>query len=321
MAAIGASLARTVMALLTGNLASVQNWWVWVPLGVFAASVLVLLLFRWRAVRSLALIVLGCLAVGVISVTMIDKYVMTFSGPACLLVAALLRRPLTGGKDEGVEPSGKDETSYRPRRVTVWLWSRVAAVCLAAGWIGCAVNLVTERNWSSLRWFDPFEEVIDELVASPDSPPAPRWVMTHPSARYYVGCGLAREEALAIGMPSRRVSPAAWRRYAAPPTSELGNFGVSCGTPESVLNRMERSPLPVIVTVETSGFREPADGWGELLTVLENSYTEASCQTHLRDADAAWKDRVDPTVTHARWRIVVRRWQLRTAAESVVKPG
>jgi hypothetical protein len=317
--AMGASLARTVMALLTGNLALMQNWWVWVPLGVFSAGILVLLLFRRRSVRPIALIVFGSLAAGAASTTMIDKYVMTFSGPACLLVAALLRRPSTGVKEEGVDSSGKEEATYRPRRVTVWLWSRVAAVCLVVGWIGCGANMATERNWSSLRWFDPFEEVIDGIVSSPAAPPNPRLVMTHPSARYYFGCRLARQEAVATGMPSWRVSPGAWRRFAAPPTSAVGNFGVACGTPASILDRIKHSPPPVIVTVETSGFREPADGWGELQGVLERSYTEVSEQVHLKDPDAAWKDRVDPAVAHARWRIVVRWWQLQTAEGSAAK--
>jgi len=321
-AAIGASLARTVMALLTGNLASVHQWWVWVPLGTFSASLGVLLLFRWREVYPIAVMVIGCLTAGVVSATMIDKYVMTFSGAACLLVAAMLRRSSGGMGDEPVVVlSDEEEAASRPRRLTIRLWSTVATVCLAAGWIGCGVNLVTEKNWSSLRWFDPFEEVVDGLLATPDAPPPPRWVMTHPSGRYYLGCRLARQETVAIGMPSWRIDPRAWRRFAAPPTADIGNFSLACGTPTSILKRMERSPVPVIVTIETSGFREPADGWGELLAVLDGAYAEASRQAHLQDPDAGWKDRVDPTVRHGHWRIVVRRWELRGGADPGGSPG
>jgi hypothetical protein len=89
---IAAAAARTLMALTAGNLASLAAWWVWLPMGLFCLSLAVLLVRRWRQVWPVAAVVLGCFAVGVATRTMIDKYVMTFSGPACLLVAALLTR-------------------------------------------------------------------------------------------------------------------------------------------------------------------------------------------------------------------------------------
>ncbi len=319
--AVGASLARTVMALLAGNLASVEDSWAWIPLGVFSAAMVVLLLFRWRAVRPIAVIVLGCAVIGVASRTMIDKYIMTFSGPACLLVVALLRRPADVGVDRPSESQPEDERISRPRRLTIRLWSAVALACLAAGWVKCGINLFTEKHWSSLRWLDPFEGVIDDLFATPDAPPTTRWVMTHPSARYYFGRRFAREQAAAIGAAPWRISARHWRRFAEPPTPALGNFGVACATPDSILGRMKETPVPLLITVETTGYRELADNWGELLSVLDQFFQETSRHPYLPDRDAALKDRLDPAIAHARWRIVVRWWAFGAEKSPTSAPG
>lgn len=319
--AVGASAARTVMALLAGNLASVDDSWAWVPLGVFAAAVLVLLLFRWRAVRPIAVVVLGCFLIGVASRTMIDKYVMTFSGPACLLVAALLRRRADVDADQSHESRREEERIARSRRLTVRLWSVVAMACLAAGWLKCGINLFTEQHWASLRWIDPFEQAIDDVFTTAGAPPPTRWVMTHPSARYYFGRRSARVEAAAIGATSWRIDARAWRRFAEPPTPALGNFGVACATPDSILSRMKTAPAPSLITVETTGFRELADNWGALLSVLDQSFSVASRRAYLPDRDAALKDRLDPAIAHARWRIVVRWWASGAEKTPTSAPG
>jgi hypothetical protein len=132
------SASRTTMALLSGNLASIGALWCWLPLAVLGLCVIVLLVRLRRAVWHVGLVGVGCFVAGVLSRTMIDKYVMTFSGVLCVLLAALLVF------DRGAVPHG------------VRRWRRVAAVCLVIGWLGCGVNLVSGRYWSSLRWHDPF---------------------------------------------------------------------------------------------------------------------------------------------------------------------
>ncbi|MFH1416740.1 MAG: hypothetical protein ABII12_00420 [Planctomycetota bacterium] len=294
-----ASFARTFATLLAGNLVSVGAWWAWVPLGVFAICLLVLLVNEWRAVWPIGVIALGSLAAGVLSHTMIDKYVMTISGAVWLLIAAMLVHGFAS-------PRSKDV------RVAV----RIAVVCLAVGWLGCGVNLVTQRHWSSLRWQDPFEQVIAELAGRDDLPPPDRWVMTHPSARYYFGLYRCRETDTEFGRSSRRVDAQRWRRYAEPPNRTLGNFEIACATPTSVLDSMMTGPAPSIVTVETAGFREPADDWGELHALLDRAFVEVEVERkeYLEDPDAAWKDRTDPHYQHPKWRIVVKRWAVRTDA-------
>jgi hypothetical protein len=307
-------LARTLMALLAGNLASIEAWWVWAPLGVFGVAVVILAIRQWRTVQPFAPFVLACLLVGIISRTMIDKYVMTFSGAVCLLVAALLVRNVPAPL-----PS--------PARV----WSRAAVICLVIGWLGCGVNLASQKHWSSLRWLDPFEQVIAELFATPDAPPRTDWVMTHPSARYYFGCLAVRtaqtggtdQAALPVDIgkssvqqdrqsPDRwpwKIDGSSWRRYAEPPGAALNNLHSACGTPASILERMRSAPVPSLATVETAGFRELADQWGDLLAALNQSFTVTGTREYLEDPAAAFKNWLDPTVTHPRWRIAVRLWR------------
>jgi hypothetical protein len=289
-----ATMARTAVALLAGDLAAPQAWWVWVPLGVFGISVLVLLANQWREVRPLAFVALGCLVAGVASRTMIGKYIMTFSGAACLLLAVLVVRALR-------TPGSRDV------RVAV----RVALVSLAVGWLGCGVNLVTQRHWSSLRWLDPVEEAIRDLMERKDVPPPAHWVMTHPSARYYYACLSLEQAARATTDSAARVDARGWRRRAEAPSLKLGNFEVACGTPESVLDLMSDAPVSALVTLETAGFRELADDWGELHDVLRRTFEVADCRRYLEDPQAEWKDRLDPTFRHPRWRIVLQHWVFR----------
>lgn len=290
---VAATLARTVMALLAGNLASIGAWWVWAPLAVCTLSLIVLLLNQWRGVRAVATVALGCLVVGVLSRTMIDKYVMVFSGIVGVLAAALIVRGLRV-----------------PQFVDIRVAARAAVLGLVVGWIGCGVNLVRQQGWSSLRWLDPFKQVMEDL-ATHDEPLEPsRWVMTHPSARYYFGLRYAKMGAEERAGPSWRVDPQTWRRLADLPSKDLRNLDVACATPNSMLEQMETAPVPWLLTIETTGYQELADNWGELYGVLARSFSATQTRQYLQDPDARWKDRLDPAVAHPSWRIVVRRWDV-----------
>src|SRR5262249_25140941 len=102
---------------------------------------------------------------GVISRTMIDKYIMTFSGIFCMWLARLLVR----------DPDFPTLSHDRLRLS--------ATMALTFAWLGCGYNLVTERNWSSLRWLDPFPRAIKAAYQFVDLENAV--FMTHPSAIYY----------------------------------------------------------------------------------------------------------------------------------------
>ena len=162
-----ATAARTTMALLAGDLASPRAWWVWGPMAVFAVLLVTLLIQNWKRMALLTLVVAGCFIAGVISRTMIDKYVMTFSGIFCLWLARLLCSTPEGG-------NGKRQ---RLRISTI--------TALTFAWLGCGYNLVTERNWSSLRWLDPFPTAMRAAFqfGAPDN----AVFMTHPAAEYYRG--------------------------------------------------------------------------------------------------------------------------------------
>lgn len=267
-AACGSTAARTAMALAAGNLASVGAWWVWAPMGAFGIAMTVLLLARWRDVWPVGVIAMGCLCAGVASRTMIDKYVMTFSGAMCLLAAALIVR---GWQASPVRAAGAA--------------ARAATAGLIIGWAGCAVNLVTEQHWSSLRWLDPFGQALEELASDEHAPPPTQWVMTHPAARYYYQRHVAARE-----IPERGGDPAA--------------------TPESILTRMKTAPVASLATVQTAGFARLPD-WQALQAELSRAYRLVDERRYLEDPDAAWKDRLDPNVRHPRWRIVVKRWERR----------
>lgn len=155
-----ATAARTGVALLAGNLAGPQAWYVWVPLGVFVVATLALMLRDTERIAPLAWVAVCAVAAGVASLTMIDKYVMTFSAAVWLLVAAVLAVPRPG----------------------IWRHVRTAALGgLALGWGGCGINWVLEDGWGSLRWLDPFRTVVREHLYDP------LLVASHPSVRYYYG--------------------------------------------------------------------------------------------------------------------------------------
>ena len=278
---------------------------------MFAVGLLVLLVLHWRVAWPIAVVTLGCFAAGVVSRTMIDKYVMTFSGPACLLVAALWNCQWR---------IANSETQGAPRRMTRHGIALMSLACLIVGWIGCGVNVVTQQHWSSLRWLDPFEDVMTKVRVEARREGPGVVVMSHPAARYYLARAVANEESRRFAPPNSKTSwwkwertvPADWR--AAVECQEDGTQSQvgPCGmTPAAVLGLVDRQAAPhVIMTVQTAGFVALPD-WESLQTALDERYVLASERRHLEDPDAAWKDRLDPNVKHPCWRIVVRRWELR----------
>lgn len=306
--------ARTGLALLTGNLASVPAWWVWGPMVVFAVALLVLLVLRWRAGWPIAVVVLGCFGAGVATRTMIDKYIMTFSGAACLLAAALMVR----GASPRIGIRGLGRLVHGLRAVVIG--------CLTLGWIGCGVNLITERYWSSLRWLDPFPSVVAEIAAEQaDSPWDDVVVTSHPSARYYFAVWCAgrihtperSSEGNARPAEQRIVSRLGWRMaFEEQERSRRYPDWLTWAphTPDAVLRFLPADgtapAVPSITTVETAGFSVLPD-WQSVQERLDRHYVLKSERTYLEDPEAGWKNRLDPNVKHPRWRIVVRRWESR----------
>ena len=322
-----ATAARTLMALLTGNLASIGAWWVWAPMFVFSVALLILLVVRWKQVWPIAVIVFGCFAVGVASRTMIDKYIMTFSGPACLLVAALITRARPGVHTA-------DKAPARPGRGLRAYWPRLMIGGLAFGWFGCGVNLVSQRHWSSLRWLDPFEEVTRSLYEQNWHRTYPDAVASHPSVRYYFARLRANDRMLnplqkriVPGLPILRTDPTDWRL--AHEAQENIDHGAPYYpvTPAALSYRLthpeaEKSGdlFPVIMTLETPGFVSLPE-WDALNAVLSEKYESAGEPVYyLEDADAVWKDRLDPRIRHPRWRIILRYWRLRSHENDSTDP-
>ena len=273
---------RTAMALCAGNLAAPTAWWVWIPmtLAVFASASL--LFVHRKTLRPFLLIVGGCLLAGIFTRTMIDKYILTFSGPACILIAAAI----TSG-------SGSPE-KFRSAPLR-----SVAMVALAIAWFGCGVNLITERNWSSLRWLDPFAQAIQEAAEDPAAPPQNNWVMTHPSARYYFAI-----DAMSVNHDSRMFSAERWRSMA----SEPGNTDAPVpSTPRTMLASMQNRTPTRLLVLRTAGFSDDPD-WKEFDRALASNYELKTTKSYLPDPDAALKDRLDPRYKHPPERIRVEIW-------------
>lgn len=281
-----ATAARTVMALTTGSVASVQAWWVWGPMAMFAACAAALLVRYRRSAGGIALVVLGCIAAGAASRTMLDKYVLSFSGIACVLIAALLRRGLA-------EPA-------RDRRLA----ATIATIALAIAWIGCGINLARGQHLASLRWHDPFAKVVRDLLHDRAAPPADQWVMGHPSAWYYFGLESLRLRADAND--AFRVDSASWRRLAVP-GENMGRTKAPL-TAEAMLPRLALESPDRILTIEAADFAD-SPSWKNLLETLEAGYFVERELSWLEDRDSALKDRIDPRFHHPRWRITVRFWR------------
>jgi hypothetical protein len=298
--AYAATAGRTLMALLSGNLAAPSAWIVWTALGAFSVGLLILLAGLWRSVWPMTAVTLGAFFAGGASLTMIDKYILTFSGSACILLAALL---VTGLR--------------APARSRTGMAARMCAATLAIGWAGCLVNLVTQRNWSSLRWLDPMETAVRTAVEKlepaaraaagtasfPDRSLQRGLILTHPSAVYYLG-----------GMQARRPD-ARWkidaRQWAAAvlPQRAGGPMRYSAAAAIEKLSGPARPDR--LVTVETAEFANDPD-WASVRRLLSLHYDLDGEETFLEDPMAAFKDRVDPRFSHPKWRIIVRVWKRST---------
>lgn len=287
-----ATAGRTGLPLLTGNLASARAWWAWAPILVFAIAAGALVVRYWRTAWPIAAIVVGCLVAGIASLSMKDKYIMTFTAPACILAAALL---VMGHR----ENAGRTNKSI----------ARVATTALIVGWAGCAVNLVTQKHWSSLRWLDPFEEATREACQTLASDPDSILVVTHPSAWYYLGCLGTIEQEANDGQAPWKINAARWRRAEQPGPGPLPITNARACKPLDILPAVRNGSarMKTWVTIEGSEYTdEPA--WAEFRRFLRAGYETESSLSFLEDPDAALKDRLDPQFKHPRHRIIVTYW-------------
>jgi hypothetical protein len=275
--AYAVTAARSVVALLTGNLASPAAWYAWAPLVVFVAGASLLALRDARKIVGLVWLAGGCLVIGTLSRVLIDKYVMTFSAAVWLAAAAALAAERTG--------------RWRTVRVVA-----VGALCVA--WAGCGLNWAMERHWSSLRWLDPFRMVVRENVY------ADLIVATHPSVRYYYGI-------LDPQHWTGRMPPDHWRRRAAgvhEPREAIEQLQAAWHGPPA---RDSSAALPsTVCVIRTADIAADSDQWADLLALLAARYEVAGEQAHLADPHAALKDRLDPAYRHPTHRIVVTVYRL-----------
>lgn len=312
------SAVRLVLVLLTGNLASPTAIWAWGPMVLGALVVAAVVVRDWRRHVFLGIVVLGAAAAGILSRTLIDKYAMIVSGPFCLLIAAALSR--------GTMRRSESQIAARSDRLP-----RIAAFALLTGWLGCALNLVIERHWSSLRWLDPFEFVTRELYDKNWHRSYPDAVCSHPSARYYFALHRAIDSNRSAiekriqpfdllaprpeGVESAttwRADPADWLdcwREQDQHEPDAAYFALTPGAMTRALSAGQRPEL--INTLETTGFSELPE-WDALLAIL-NAYYEKSDEpiTFLEDPSANLKNRLDPAFSHPAWRITVHRWRLK----------
>lgn len=286
---IAATLARTLVALTTGNLASITAWWVWIPMAIAGAIGLITLIRRWQALSPVALVLVGSILVAAFSRTMLDKYILTLSGMACVLLGGLF---------------SNDRPATRPPVGRIRLGT-LAPIFLAIAWLACGINLVTERHWSSLRWLDPIDSAIGDAVASGANAVQPV-VATHPSARYYGAMRTIRADA-ATPDSTAIVNAAEWLdAYCAQDTSDQSDSLMV--TANAMSERIRQGgAVPGLFTLRTSGYELLPD-WNALQQALDRDYTMTSERHYLEDPDAALKDRIDPTIHHAPWRITLESW-------------
>jgi len=304
--AYASSAGRTVLALTSGNLASPRAWWVHVPLAVFAVLALILVVRQFRQVWPVALIAGGSVLAGILSQTMLDKYVLSLSGPLCVLVAAML----TG--------SHADTSPARDRRL-----ARIAIACLCIGWLGCGVHLATGRYWSSLRWLDPFDAAATQAVQATMGGGG-SIVASHPAAAYYLArtlAGIAHPDGAGPGAAgeSRRAYEIVFASLLTPSAGWApGARGPEVLSPLAGSQALERLPagtgipasLRRIVVVESAEFQADT-AWAALRTQLAARYSLSDRRSYLQDSDAEFKDRLDPRFKHPKFRIEVLTWDLK----------
>lgn len=293
-----ATLARMLVALTTGNLASIGAWWVWAPMALAAIFGIILLRRSWRIVAPVALVLVTSILIGALTRTILDKYILTISGIACVLLAGLFT-------NETIETCLQGRLDLR----------RVAPAFLAAAWIGCGINLVTQRHWSSLRWLDPIEPTISFALVHGANPGAPI-VMSHPAARYYAACDSVMDRATTTGEAARTAIaiPAADWRAAYDAQNDHATAPQFATTPTALSERLVHgSKIESLFTLKTSGFELLPD-WDALMDVLHADYEIVGEWQFLKDDDAALKDRFDPSIHHAPWRITLTHWRRRFPA-------
>lgn len=300
----GATAARTVVALTSGNLASPAAWWVHGPMAAAGLILTGLAIRSWCRVWHVGTVVAGCLVAGIASHTMLDKYVMTYSGVACMVAAALLVGHVRG-----------------PVAVPAVRASRIALVCLVVGWAGCLIHLATGRNWSSLRWLDPFEQAAAIATNAADGS-GDVVVASHPAAAYYIARDMAtradaRNKATPASFGERMDAITTFAELLTPPGDprrRVGDYSVLL-SPAGALAAMDAGDvadveLQRIVTVESAEFAGDAD-WGALRSRLAAEWILADQKTLLADPDAELKDRLDPRFKHPRFRIEVLTWDVK----------
>lgn len=298
--------ARTVLAMTSGNLASPTAWWVHGPLAVFTIIMCVGAARSIRRTWPIVLIVVGCFISGVVSKTMLDKYVLSFSGLACVLVAAVL----VGGHNPGV--------SRFDQRM-----ARLAIICLAIAWLGCGVHLATGRYWSSLRWLDPFDGAAAHAVRATVGGGG-SIVASHPAAAYYTArcvADSAHPNGASAGAPaeSRRAHASVFKSRLTPAHQWLSDSqwpdllspeGASQALEQRAVASQMTPGLRRIVVIEAAEFQDDA-GWAALRMQLGARYSLTERQSFLPDPDAELKDRLDPRFKHPRFRIEVLTWDLK----------
>ncbi|MBI5762408.1 MAG: glycosyltransferase family 39 protein [Planctomycetes bacterium] len=312
---MAATAGRTMMALCAGNLASPRAWWVWGPMAVFGVLFVARAWQKRSRVWPVGVIVIGCFIAGAVSRTMIDKYVMTFSGVACLLVAAVLCR------ESGSHRLETCVTEHRLETGATGTIRLAACTTLVLAWLGCGANLVMEKNWSSLRWLDPIEQVVRRCMREWGPPDGALWIASHPSVHYYRGALCASPVKIALRVKTdedratlreftstqslRYVFAGEWLAMRTWDTSASKHHD---GLHYPELSLIETSKPRRVVTIETTGYSESRE-WDAVRMGLDHSYRLVADENNLLDPDAEWKDRIDPRFKHPRWRITVRVWE------------
>jgi len=269
---------RTVVALLAGNLASPQTWYVWVMFGVFGVATLALAVGNRRWMTGPAVVAAGVFVGGVATLTMIDKYVMSFSGPFWVTVAGVLAASYDGWR------------KYVRK-------AAVAGLCLA--WAGCGINWILEQGWTSLRWVDPIPDAVRKHIDDT------MIVATHPSVRYYYGC-------MDRARWSGKLDAAAWGERAKlvmTPSDALKRLNAIAGETPGV------TPA-VVTTIQTASIKADDAGWPELEAWLDGHMQLETLERLMSDPLAALKDRMDGRYVHPTYRVVVGVYRPRGAGSS-----